>query len=105
MKEWMLIGLMAAATPALAQTGYLAQNEKELARQDAERARTDASQAKDEQKVRAELEDARKRLDEAARQVAELSAQLGRNEGRNFVFVGGSGPERRAVLGVQIDPE
>ena len=35
----------------------------------------------------------------------ELSAQLGRNEGRNFVFVGGSGPERRAVLGVQIDPE
>jgi C-terminal processing protease CtpA/Prc len=102
MKQWMLMGLLAAGTPVFAQNMYVAQAEKDLAKVDADRAATDAAEAK----MRADLEDARRRLDEAARQVAQLSSQLGRNEGRSFVFVDGNeGGPRRAVLGVQIDPE
>ncbi len=106
MKKWMLIGLLAICGPALAQTEYLAQAEKAAAaKADADAARAQQKQAADEEKVRAQLEDARRRLDEAARQVAELSSQLGRSEGgHNFVFVDGNAP-RRAVLGVQIDPD
>ena len=106
MKKWMLMGLLAVCGPALAQTEYLAQAEKgAAAKAEADAARDQKEQAADEEKVRAQLEDARRRLDEAARQVAELSSQLGRSEGgRNFVFVDGGGP-RRAVLGVQIDPD
>lgn len=92
MKEWMLIGLLAASAPVFAQN---------TAKVDADRAKVEA----DEQKTRAELEDARRRLDEAARQVAQLSAQLGGNERRSIVLVDGNGGPRRAVLGVQIDPD
>src|SRR5262245_20151924 len=113
MKEWMLIGLLAMSAPALAQTEYLAQTEKDLAKADADRAKADAEldrdqkkRAAEEDKMRAQLEEARRRLDEAARQVAELSSQLGRNEGgRSIVLVDGANGPRRAVLGVQIDPE
>jgi membrane-associated protease RseP (regulator of RpoE activity) len=66
----------------------------------AELQRTDA----DEAKLRTDLDAARKRLDEAAREVAELSGQLGTRAGRDFFFVDGNGP-RRAILGVQIDPQ
>src|SRR5215510_10475467 len=112
MKELMLIGLLALGAPALAQTEYLAQASKD-AKADADRATTitdlDREQKKraaEEDKMRAQLEDARRRLDEAARQVAELSSQLGRNEGgRNIVLIDGANGPRRAVLGVQIDPE
>ena len=113
MKELMLIGLLAIGAPALAQTEYLAQTEKDVAKADADRATTNSDldreqkkRAADEDKVRAQLEDARRRLDEAARQVAELSSQLGRNEGgRNIVLIDGVNGPRRAVLGVQIDPQ
>lgn len=93
MKQLMLMGLLILGAPAFAQA-------------DASKPTADgAKQAKDEQKVRSDLEEARRRLDEAARRVAELSAQLGRNEGRNFVFVDRNGGPRRALLGVQIDPD
>ena len=106
MKKLMLLGLLAMGLPAFAQTEYLAQTEKDsAAKAEADAARDSQKRAADEDKMRAQLEDARRRLDEAARQVAELSSQLGRREGgRNLVFVDGNGP-RRAVLGVQIDPE
>jgi C-terminal processing protease CtpA/Prc len=58
----------------------------------------------DEARLRTDLDAARKRLDEAAREVAELSGQLGTRAGRDFFFVDGNGP-RRAILGVQIDPQ
>src|SRR5262245_2630755 len=106
MKNWMLIGLLAMCGPALAQTEYLAQTEKDsAAKAEADASRDQQKRAADEDKMRAQLEDARRRLDEAARQVAELSSQLGRSEGgRSIVLVDGNGP-RRAVLGVQIDPD
>jgi membrane-associated protease RseP (regulator of RpoE activity) len=56
----------------------------------------------DEAKLRSDLDAARKRLDDAAREVAELSGQLGTRAGGDFIFVGGP---RRALLGVQIDPQ
>jgi S1-C subfamily serine protease len=65
----------------------------------------------DEAATRAELEKARERLDTAAREVAELSRKLGGAEvhRQKFVFVDGSpegrGGPRRAILGVQIDPD
>ena len=107
MRKLMMICLLAASAVAVAQTPDNANPQRRGGKSSevADLERDGLKKRADEDKVRAELEDARKRLDEAARQVAELSAQLGRNEGRNFVFVGGSGPERRAVLGVQIDPE
>jgi len=107
MRKLMMICLLAASAVAVAQTPDNANPQRRGGKSSevADLERDSLKKRADEDKVRAELEDARKRLDEAARQVAELSAQLGRNEGRNFVFVGGSGPERRAVLGVQIDPE
>jgi len=58
----------------------------------------------DEAKLRADLDAARKRLDESAREVAELSGQLGMRAGRDFIYVDGGAP-RRALLGVQIDPQ
>ena len=107
MRKLMMICLLAASAVGVAQTPDTANPQRRGGKSSevADLERDGLKKRADEDKVRAELEDARKRLDEAARQVAELSAQLGRNEGRNFVFVGGSGPERRAVLGVQIDPE
>jgi C-terminal processing protease CtpA/Prc len=97
MKELMLTCLLAASAPLMAQNTAALPSEKELAK-------TEKQREADEQKTRAELDDARKRLEEAARQVAELSAELGRNEGHKWVFVDTNGP-RRAILGVQIDPE
>lgn len=106
MKKLMMICLLAASAAAVAQAPDAgAQKRGGKASEVADLERDTAKQRANEDKMRADLEDARHRLDEAARQVAQLSAQLGRNEGRNFVFVDGNGPARRAVLGVQIDPE
>jgi C-terminal processing protease CtpA/Prc len=105
MKKLMMICLLAAGATAMAQSPDAgAAKRAGKASEVADLERDAMAQRADEDKMRAELDEARRRLDEAARQVAELSAQLGRNEGRNFVFVDGNGP-RRAVLGVQIDPE
>jgi C-terminal processing protease CtpA/Prc len=107
MKKLMMICLLAASAAAVAQapdSGTARRGGK--ASEVADLERDVAKQQANEDKMRADLEDARRRLDEAARQVAQLSAQLGRNEGRSFVFVDGhEGGPRRAVLGVQIDPE
>jgi len=107
MRKLMMICLLAASAAAVAQapeSGAARRGGKSSEVADLERDVT--QQRANEDKMRADLEDARRRLDEAARQVAQLSAQLGRNEGRSFVFVdGNTGGPRRAVLGVQIDPE
>jgi S1-C subfamily serine protease len=106
MRILMLTCLLAASAAAIAQTpdaGAARRGGKASEVADIER--DTAKRLASEDKTRAELEEARRRLDEAARQVAELSAQLGQNEGRNFVFVNREGGPRRAVLGVQIDPE
>ena len=57
----------------------------------------------EEAKTRAKLEEARARLDKAAREVAELSTQLGENVRHDIRVIDG-GP-RRAVLGIQVDPD
>jgi C-terminal processing protease CtpA/Prc len=74
------------------------------AKAEAKANKNEAKLAADEAKTRAELDAARKRLDDAARDVAKLSGELAMNEGHNFVWIDNGGP-RRAVLGVQIDPE
>jgi C-terminal processing protease CtpA/Prc len=108
MKPMLLITLLAVSAGALAQTpplnptGTAPRGGKSSEVADLERATTRS--AADEARVRSDLDAARQRLDEAAREVAQLSAQLGRNAGHDFVFVNGNGP-RRAVLGVQIDPD
>jgi hypothetical protein len=77
--------------------------------------KSDAPAAVDEAAVRADLEKARERLDAAAREVAELSRKLGADVHRERHIIidrrdrgdrgdRASGP-RRAILGVQIDPE
>src|SRR5688572_10212036 len=97
MKICLLAGLMAISGVAAAQSQPQPQVQ---ARVEADVAQADAEQAK----ARSELDAARKRLDAAAREVAELSTRLGRDErGRDFVFMD-AGEERRAILGVQIDP-
>jgi C-terminal processing protease CtpA/Prc len=68
-----------------------------VAQRDAERAKRDAEDAK----IRAQLDKARAELDRKAQEVAELSRKL--SGGNDFVFRM-DGP-RRAMLGVQIDPE
>jgi C-terminal processing protease CtpA/Prc len=104
MRKLTLIGLLAASLGASA----LAQNSTPpragKAPEVADVERDDAKRLANEDKIRAELEDARRRLGEAAREVADLSAQLGRNESRNFFYMDSQGP-RRAALGVQIDPD
>ena len=108
MKPMMLFTLLAVSAGALAQTpplnptGTAPRGGKSSEVADLERDTTRS--AADEAKVRSDLDAARQRLDEAAREVAQLSAQLGRNAGHDFVFINGNGP-RRAVLGVQIDPD
>ena len=101
MRKLMVICLLAVSAGALAQTGSPPRGGK--ASQVADVERDDAKRLANEDKIRAELEDARRRLAEAAREVTDLSAQLGRNESRNFMFMDANGP-RRAALGVQIDP-
>jgi C-terminal processing protease CtpA/Prc len=107
MRNLMMICLLAASAAAVAQApdAGAAQKRGGKAAEVADLERDVAKQRADEDKMRADLEDARRRLDQAAREVAELSAQLGQNEGRNFVFVNREGGPRRAVLGVQIDPD
>lgn len=58
----------------------------------------------DEAKTRAQLEEARARLDKAAREVAALSSELGVH-GQREVRVIRTGGNRRAILGVNVDPE
>jgi len=106
MKQLMLMCLLGASAAALAQApppdGGAAQKRggKNSEVADLERSR------EDEQKLQGQLDEARRKLDEAARQVAELSMQLGHQEGNGDVlfFNTAEGP-RRAVLGVQIDPD
>jgi C-terminal processing protease CtpA/Prc len=107
MRKLMMICLLAASAAAVAQAPDSANPQRRGGKSSevADLERDSAKQRADEDKMRADLEDARRRLDEAARQVAELSSQLGRNEGRNFMFIDRDGGPRRAVLGVQIDPE
>lgn len=108
MKPMMLMTLLAVSAGALAQTPPLNPTGTPprggRASEVADLERDTTRSAADEAKMRSDLDAARQRLDEAAREVAQLSAQLGRNAGHDFVFVNGNGP-RRAVLGVQIDPE
>lgn len=101
MKQLMLVSLLGLCGAVAAQTPTQARVQAESAgTRDA--ARTQA----DEAKVRAQLEQARKRLDEAAREVAQLSTQLAHDAGGDVLFFGpGPGGPRRAVLGVQIDPD
>ncbi|HEX6396837.1 MAG TPA: PDZ domain-containing protein [Steroidobacteraceae bacterium] len=106
MRKLMLICLLAASAVAAAQSPDTAAPKRGgKSSEVADLERDTARQRANEDKMRADLEDARRRLDEAAREVAQLSAQLGRNEGRNFMFIDSHGGPRRAVLGVQIDPE
>ena len=107
MRKLMMICLLAASAVAAAQSpdGANAPKRGGKASEVADLEQDAAKQHANEDKVRADLEDARRRLDEAAREVAQLSSQLGRNEGRNFMFFDSNGGPRRAVLGVQIDPE
>ena len=107
MRKLMMICLLAVSAVAVAQSPDTSSAPKRggKASEVADLERDTAKQRADEDKMRADLEDARRRLDEAARQVAQLSAQLGRNEGRSLMFVDANRGPRRAVLGVQIDPE
>ena len=111
MKNLMLTGLLGICGVAAAQTTYIEPSEKELLMAQADvakaQAKSEADAAKleaDEAKTRAELDKARAELDKAAQKVAELSMQLTPRNGQNFVWINEGGP-RRAVLGVQIDPE
>src|SRR5690242_7811198 len=90
MKQWMLMGLLAASAASFAQTTAPAPA-ADVAKREAEEAKT-----------RAKLEEARARLDKAAREVAELSNQLGASPRHDVRFITGGPP--RAVLGIQVDP-
>lgn len=102
MKNLILVCLLGMCAAAAAQTEpakrVAAGLENELAKRQEE-----------DTKTRARLDEARTRLDKAAREVAELSTQLGAREQRNvYFFRNGDGHEsggRRAMLGVQIDPQ
>ena len=91
MKKLMLVCLLGLSATAVAQTV-------------SDPAKVEA----DEAKTRAKLAEARARLDAAARDVAELSMQLGGNVRHEMRVVDGgpgiSGGPRKAVLGIQVDP-
>jgi S1-C subfamily serine protease len=87
MKTLMTLCLLALSAMALAQSPT-----KDAAKVEAEDAKT-----------RKQLEEARERLEKAAREVAELSGKLGAHARHEIRLVEG-GP-RRAVLGVQIEPD
>jgi S1-C subfamily serine protease len=100
MKKLMTLCLLSVSAVALAQSPAKdekvvktqAVSDKDDARREAELART-----------RKQLDEARQRLDKAAREVAELSGKLGAHARHEIRFIEG-GP-RRAVLGIQVDPE
>lgn len=102
MKTLICVCLLAMSAGAIAQAPTPAEagrREAAAAKRDAESAKRDA----DEAATRAKLDEARARLDKAAREVAELSTQLGADARRHsFTFIHG---DRRAMLGVQIDPD
>jgi C-terminal processing protease CtpA/Prc len=113
MKQLVLLCLLAMSAIATAQStapapgpATTSQHTLKTAETDADKARADAAKLEEEEtKTRAKLDEARARLDKAAREVAELSTQLGRNERREFIFIDGDRGPRRAILGVQIDPQ
>ncbi len=113
MKKMFLVCLLGMCAAAAAQTepvkrGGKAAEVAELERSDAELAKERAKREEEEAKTRAKLDEARQRLDKAAREVAELSTQLGARERRDVLFFRNGMPEmgeRRAMLGVQIDPQ
>jgi len=104
MKKLMLMCLLGVSAMALAQTPDITAAPKHGGK-NSNVADLELSSA-DEAKLQGQLDEARRKLDEAAQQVAELSMQLGHREGNPDVmfFNTAEGP-RRAVLGVQIDPD
>jgi hypothetical protein len=99
MKKLLLVCLLGMSTACFAQgTSADKSTKTEGARSAAEDARREA----DEAKKRAELDAARVRLDKATREVMELSRELSENSRGNVMFFN---TDRRAVLGVQIDPD
>jgi S1-C subfamily serine protease len=105
MRKFLLMCLLGASAAAFAQTSPDTAAPRRGGKPAATAAeQNDPKRLAEEDKTRADLEAARRRLDEAAREVAQLSTQLGRNEGRNFMYIDSGGP-RRALLGVQIDPD
>jgi C-terminal processing protease CtpA/Prc len=104
MKQLLLVCLLGMSCAALAQNPTAAPQRGGKASEvtDVELSRTDAKREADEAKKRAELDAARVRLDKATREVMELSRQLSENSRGDVMFFS---TDRRAMLGVQIDPE
>ena len=106
MRKLLLVCLLGMSTACIAQT---VTTEKGLRADEArrpvderKRATEDAQRAADEAKKRAELDAARARLDKATREVMELSTDLATNSRGDTMYFR---TDRRAVLGVQIDPQ
>jgi C-terminal processing protease CtpA/Prc len=91
---------LGASAAALAQSG---KDEKVVVRKEAQSPGDAAKMEAEEARTRRQLEEARQRLDKAAREVAELSGKLGAHARHDIRIIEG-GP-RRAVLGIQIDPQ
>jgi C-terminal processing protease CtpA/Prc len=113
MKSLLLVCLLGMSAASVAQTvttdkgvksedARRATDESRRAAEDAKRAAEEANRTADEDKKRAELEAARTRLDQATREVMALSQQLAENSRGDLVFFS---TDRRAMLGVQIDPQ
>ena len=101
MKYLILVGLLVSGTSLAAAKEERHGGELILvAQSDSDGKPLDAEEAK----RRAALDAARQRLSEAAREVAELSTELGSEVHREIRIIDGGSP-RRAVLGVQIDPD
>jgi len=105
MKRILLVCLLGMSTACMAQTVTtekgLKAGETRRVVEDGKGSADDAKHAADEDKKRAELDAARARLDKATREVMELSQQLAEDSRGNVMFFR---TDRRAVLGVQIDP-
>jgi C-terminal processing protease CtpA/Prc len=101
MKNLLLVCLLGVSAVSYAQTVSTGNGSRTSA-QDAKRGAEDAKREADEEKKRAELDAARGRLDKATREVMELSSQLAANSRADMLFFS---TDRRAMLGVQIDPE
>ncbi|MEJ0084798.1 MAG: PDZ domain-containing protein [Pseudomonadota bacterium] len=99
MKQLLLVCLLGLSSVGVAQT-VTTENGAKAA--DARRSADDAKREADEAKKRAELDAARVRLDKATREVMELSRQLSENSRGDMMFFS---TDRRAMLGVQIDPD
>jgi S1-C subfamily serine protease len=107
MRKMLMIGLLAASGMTVAQSPARPADADARGGKNAdivELPSDTAVSAADEAKLRSELDAARRKLDDAAREVAALSNRLGTQAGRDFVFIEGGGP-RRAILGVQVDPQ